>query len=140
MKVKAEKPFAVLNFVTMGLDVLETELAKTKILVFGYTTTTEKALAQAPYRWGQTDTQALAMNAGEVVGKQFVDKPAEFGGARLQKQARKFGVVYIPNIIDIDRFKSDLKEYGGTSRSSTAIGNGSTLGEPTSRPSRRRPS
>ena len=49
---KADKPFAVVNFVPAGLDVLDAEMAKAKILVFGYATTAEKALAQAPVPLG----------------------------------------------------------------------------------------
>jgi len=48
--IKAEKPFAVVNFVPAGLDFLDAEIPKAKILVFGYATTAKKALAQAPYR------------------------------------------------------------------------------------------
>ena len=132
MTIKAEKPFAVLNFVTKGLDVLDAELAKSKILVFGYATTTEKALAQAPYRWGQTDSQALAINTAEVVGKQLVDKSAEFAGSEdLQKQPRKFAAVYMENVVDIDPFRTDLKEYGGALATENSYpANGSTFGDP----------
>ena len=77
---KAVTPFAVVNFVPAGLDVFDAEMAKAKILVFGYATTAKKALAQAPYRWGLTDVQANAVNAAEVLGKQLVGKKAQFGG------------------------------------------------------------
>ena len=43
--IKAEKPFAVVNFVPAGLDFLDAEMAKSKILVFGYATTAKKALS-----------------------------------------------------------------------------------------------
>ena len=130
--IKAETPFAVLNFVTKGLDVLDAELAKSKILVFGYATTTEKALAQAPYRWGQTDSQALAINTAEVVGKQLVNKSAEFAGSEdLQKQPRKFAAVYMENVVDIDPFRTDLKKYGGALATEYSYpANGSTFGDP----------
>ena len=130
--VTAEKPFAVINLVTSGLDVFDTEIARAKILVWGSATTTEKALAQAPYRWGLSDTEAVAVNAAEVVGKQLVGKKAEFGGDAVQSQTRKFGAVYIPTLIDIDRFKSDLKRYRGTLTSSNEYrSSGVYTGEPT---------
>ena len=96
--IKSENPFAVVNFVVgTGLDTLETELAKAKILVWGAAGTTAKALAQAPYRWGPSDAQAAAENAAELVGKQLVGKKATFAGSdELKGQSRKFGAVYIP--------------------------------------------
>ena len=78
--VKAEKPFAVMDLAPTALDVFDTEMAKAKILVFGFSTTTQKALAQAPYRWGQSDTQAAATNSIEVIGKQLIGQDAAFGG------------------------------------------------------------
>ncbi|MEX1009647.1 MAG: hypothetical protein WD271_17650 [Acidimicrobiia bacterium] len=131
--VKAEKPFAVLDLTPVGLDVLEAEMAKAKILVYGYATTTKKALAQAPYRWGQTDAQSSAINAGEVLGKQLVGKKAEHAGdENLQGQTRKFGAVYIQDVIDIDQFKSYLEKYGGTLTTENSYrSNGSTIGDAT---------
>ena len=76
--ITALEPFAVVDLITTGLDVLDAELAKAKILVWGAATTTEKALAQAPYRWGLSDAQASAINTAEVVGKQLVGKKAKF--------------------------------------------------------------
>ena len=131
--VKAEKPFAVINFVALGLDVLDAELAKAKVLVWGAATTTEKALAQAPYRWGLSDAQAAAINAGEVIGKQLVGKKAQFVGSDdLKAQTRKFGVLYIPTLIDIDQFESNFKKYHGTLVSkNTYTSNGTTFGDDT---------
>ena len=40
--IKAEKPFAIVNFVPAGLDFLDSEMAKAKILVFGYATTARR--------------------------------------------------------------------------------------------------
>jgi hypothetical protein len=128
--VKAEKPFAVLDLVTAGLDVLDAELAKSKILVSGDATTTAKATAQAPYRWGLSDAQAAAVNAGEVIGKQLVGKKAEYAGGDITKQTRKFGAVYIPQLIDIDQFKSYFSKYGGTLTTESAYtSNGTTFGD-----------
>jgi hypothetical protein len=124
--IKAERPFAVVNFVPAGSDFLDAELAKSKILVFGYATNAEKALAQAPYRWGLTDTQAAAVNASVVIGKQLGGKPAEFaGGSDVQRQTRKFGTVYIDGSIDVDRLTSDLGKHRvtlATQNSYTATG------------------
>ena len=39
---KADTPFAVVNFVPAGLDVFDAEMAKAKILVFGYATTADE--------------------------------------------------------------------------------------------------
>jgi hypothetical protein len=129
--IKAAKPFAVLNFVTKGLDVLDAELAKSKILVFGYATTTAKALAQAPYRWGQTDSQAAAINASTVIGKQLVGKKAQFAGDDLADTTRSFGTVVMENVIDVDHLKTHFGRFGGKL---DAVGsypaNGSTYGDP----------
>jgi hypothetical protein len=131
--VVAKKPFAAINFVGVGLDVLETELAKSKILVWGAATTSQKALAAAPYRWGLSDAQAAAVNAAEVIGKQLVAKKAKFAGdAVIQKQTRKLGVVYIPTLIDVAQFKSALAKYHGTVASENAYtSNGTTFGDDT---------
>jgi hypothetical protein len=131
--VKAEKPFAVLDVTPVGLDVLEAEMAKAKILVYGYATTTKKALAQAPYRWGQTDAQSSAINSGEVIGKQLVGKKAQYAGDdAIQGQTRKFGAVYIQDVIDIAQFKDYFKKYGGTLATENSYrSNGSTIGDST---------
>src|SRR5262249_16825608 len=64
--IKAMKPFAVMDMaVTGGLSVLDAELAKSKIIVYGDSTTITDATAQAPYRWGLNDAQAAATNAAE---------------------------------------------------------------------------
>ena len=71
------------------------------------------------------------MNSAEVVGEQLVDKKAEFGGDAVKSQTRKFGAFYIPTLIDIDRFKNDLKRYGGTLTSSNEYrSSGVYTGEP----------
>src|SRR6476646_8211476 len=131
--VKTQKPFAVMDFVATGLDVFDAEMARAKILVFGYATTAAKALAQAPYRWGQSDTQAIALNAVEVVGKQLVGKKAEFGGDDVVKQTRKFGTVYVQDAIALDQVKSNLKKYGATfAADASYTATGTTIGDPTS--------
>jgi hypothetical protein len=110
--ITAGKPFAVINFVPAGLDVLDSEMAKAKILVYGYATTATKALAQAPYRWGLTDAQAAAVNASVVIGKQLAGKRAEFAGnSDVKQQTRTFGTVYMDGVIDINQLTSDLAQY-----------------------------
>ena len=80
LKVKELKPFAVISALSTGLDTLESTLAADKIMVTGYAASTEKALKQAPYRWGQADSQASAYNAAEMAGKQLMGRKAEFAG------------------------------------------------------------
>ncbi len=104
------KPFAVFHLIVAGLDVLETELAKAHIPTMGYSTTATKANLQAPYRWGLSDAQSSAINSAEVIGKQLVGKKAQYGGDDVQKQTRKFGVVYIPTLVDIDELPVVLQE------------------------------
>src|SRR5262245_33374510 len=131
VSISAKKPFAAINFVGVGLDVLETELAKSKILVWGAATTSQKALAAAPYRWGLSDAQAAAVNAAEVIGKQLLGKDARFAGdAGADKQTRKLGVVYIPTLVDVAQFKTALAKYQGTVTSENAYtSNGTTFGD-----------
>ncbi len=133
VEIKAAKPFAVMDLAPTALDVFDTEMANAKIVVFGFSTTTQKALAQAPYRWGQSDTQAAATNSTEVIGKQLVGKKAQFGGDDVKTKARKFGAVYIQDIIDLDQMKANFKKYGGTIASDASYtANGSTIGDATS--------
>ena len=136
VKIKAMKPFAVMDLVTAGLDVLDAEMAKAKIFVYGDATTTEKALAQAPYRWGLSDAQSAAANAAEVIGKQLVGKKAQFAGDdSLQTQTRKFGIVYIPTLVDVDRFTSTFEKYGGKlTTDNPYTSNGTTFGDDTAGP------
>jgi hypothetical protein len=129
--VKSVKPFAVMDMVTSGLDVLDAELAKSKILVYGDATTTAKATKQAPYRWGLSDAQAAAINSAEFIGKQLLGEKAEFAGSDdLQQQRRKFGVVYIPSLIDIDQFGRFFSKFGGKLASlNEYTSSGSTFGD-----------
>ena len=128
--VKEMKPFAVFNLIVAGFDVFETELAKAKIPNFGFSTTAKKANLQAPYRWGPSDAQSSAINSAEVIGKQLVGKKAEYAGDDVSTQTRKFGVVYIPTLIEIDDFKSYFKKYGGTLVSENSYNaSGSTFGD-----------
>jgi hypothetical protein len=128
--VKAMKPFAVFHLIVAGLDVLETELAKAHIPTMGYSTTATKANLQAPYRWGLSDAQSSAINSAEVIGKQLVGKKAVYGGDDVKNKTRKFGVVYIPTLVDYKSFQSFFKKYGGTITSENSYpANGSTFGD-----------
>ena len=130
---KAQKPFAAMHFIVEGLDVFEAEMANAKVLSWGYGTTSDKALKQAPYRWGQSDAQAGAVNTAEVVGKQLVGKKAEFAGSDdIKQQTRKLGVVYMPNLIDVKGLKDGLADFkGSVAVESPYDGNGATFGDPT---------
>ena len=132
VRIKAEKPFAVLNLVTKGLDVLDTDLARDRIVVFGYSTTPQRALAQVPYRWGQTDSQAAAINSAEVIGKQLIGKKARFGGDDVTDQARVFGAVSMSDVVDLDQFSEILEGYGGRLAVAQTYPGipGSTFGDP----------
>jgi hypothetical protein len=124
-------PFAVLDLAVVGLPVLDAELAKAKILVFGSATNTNNARAQAPYRWGPTDSGATAINAAEVIGKQLVGETAEFGGDDLKARARRFGTVLINGADDPQRFAKALRRYGASVASTNGYdAPGSPTGDP----------
>jgi hypothetical protein len=132
LAVKAFKPFAVIDGVSTGLDVFESEIAKAKIPVTGYAASTEKALKQAPYRWGQSDSQAAAINMAEFAGKQLVKKDAEFAGdAGMHKNTRAFGAIYTDGVIDMGAFDKAFAKFGGkVAQAFPYTSNGSTLGDP----------
>ena len=115
LRVEDHKPFAVLETTPTGLDVLTTKVAQDGYLVMSNTTTTDKAIKQQPYRWGQADQVAVAVNAGEFVGKQLVGKKAEYAGsAELQKANRVIGVVYPPAVFDLQKwFVPEVEKQGG---------------------------
>jgi hypothetical protein len=128
--IEAMKPFAVVDFSPTGLDVLDTEMAKQKLVTFGYSTNTRKALEQAPYRWGDADAQAAAANSAEVIGRQLAGKKAEFGGDDVKTQARKFGTVYIDGGVDITQFQSALAKHKVTlATNDSYTASGATLGD-----------
>jgi hypothetical protein len=131
IKVEALKPFAVIDSLSTGLDTLEGVLAADKILVTGYATSTEKALKQAPYRWGQVDSQAAAYSVSEMVGKQLVGKKAEWAGDdALKSKPRVFGMIYATGTLDPKQFDSALAKYKGkTAEDFAYTGNGSPLGD-----------
>jgi hypothetical protein len=111
--VAATKPFAALDATFNGLNVFATEIAKAKIPVWSFDTSLEATLEQAPYRWGQTDTTAGAINAAEFVGKQLVGKKAEHAGSPdLQGQTRKIGMVFGSNVTDKDTLNKALASNG----------------------------
>src|SRR5262245_37551480 len=112
--IKALKPFAVImNAQPPSGDVLESGLAGAKIPVMGFAATTERMTEQAPYRWNSSDTQAAAVNAAEVIGKQLVGKKAQYGGDDVKSQTRKFGIVYYSATMDFKGLTDSLAKYGG---------------------------
>jgi hypothetical protein len=133
VQVKALKPFMVLDLDSSGLNILDQEIAKAKIVVTGFATTRDRALAQAPYRWGASDSQSAAINSAEVIGKQLAGKKAQFGGDDVKNQTRKFGAVYQDQLVDVNLLSKTLQKYGASLTSPNVYtGNGGPLGDPAS--------
>ena len=132
LAVEQLKPFAVIDATVIGLDVLEATLAQAKIVVNGYAGSTQKALRQAPYRWGQSDSQAAAINAAQFAGKQLVRKKAQWAGDEsMQSEQRTFATIYTDGVIDIDQFDTEFAKYRGkTAQDFPYTSNGSPLGDP----------
>jgi hypothetical protein len=93
VKIAAMKPFAVIDLV--GDEVFLSSIAKQKIMAFGGMAPNKLSIAQSPYRWPLgVDAAANALLGAELIGKQFVGKPAEYAGdPTLQKKTRVFGTV-----------------------------------------------
>ena len=132
LKVKQLKPFALIDATVVGLDVLEASAAQDGIVVNGYAASTEKALKQAPYRWGQADSQASAINAAEFAGKQLVGKKAQWAGDEsLRSKPRTFATIYTDGVIDSGGFDKEFAKYKGKSAQNFPYtSNGSPLGDP----------
>jgi hypothetical protein len=132
LKVKQLKPFALIDATVIGLDVVEASVAQDGIMVNGYAGSTEKALKQAPYRWGQADSQASAINAAEFAGKQLVGKRAQWAGDEsFRSKPRAFAAIYTQGVIDIDQFDEEFSKYEGRSvQNFPYTSNGSPLGDP----------
>ncbi len=132
LAVKQLKPFAVIDATVIGLDVLEASVAQDGIQVNGYAGSTQKALKQAPYRWGQSDSQASAINAAEFAGKQLVGKKAQWAGDEsLRSKPRTFAAIYTQGVIDINQFDGAFaKNKGKTAQNFPYTSNGSPLGDP----------
>jgi hypothetical protein len=111
VSVKAEKPFAVIDSTPLGHPVFETVIAAGKILVFGNSAseTYESTQKQAPYRWGQADNTAVAVNVAEFLGKQLTGKKASYAGDEaMHSQTRKLGLVYAQDGFDQGQFDAAL--------------------------------
>jgi hypothetical protein len=132
--VLSKKPFAVMDATPAGLDAFESTIAAAKVPVNGYAGTVPKSLKQAPYRWGQSDSQASAINSAEFAGKQLVGKAAQWAGdPTLAKKPRVFGAVYANGVVDMNSFSSQLAKYHGkVVQALPYTSNGSTLGDTTS--------
>jgi hypothetical protein len=130
--VKQMKPFAMIDGTVVGLDVLEATVAQAGIVVNGYAASTQKALKQPSFRYGQTDSQAAAINSAEFVGKQLVGKKAQWAGdSSLHSKTRTFASVYTAGVIDISPFDKELARYKGRSvQDFPYTSNGSPLGDP----------
>jgi hypothetical protein len=130
--ILAEKPFAVINFDSFGLDTLLSSLAHAKVMTESFSVSPEESAAQAPYAWGGNDTDAAAAASAEVIGKNLVGKKAQYAGKDLQATPRKFGLVMIKDVIDEGRFKKALGRYKGTvATTNSYVGSGGALGDPT---------
>jgi hypothetical protein len=133
--VKAMKPFAVVDATYTGHPEFEAGIAAAKIPVFGSANALEATQKQAPYRWGQADANAGAINTAEFVGKQLTGKKAEYAGDdAVKSQTRKFGMVYSDTVIDRDLFDTTLKKYGGKITPGAALtypASASVTGDPT---------
>jgi hypothetical protein len=131
--VKAMKPFVVLDNSTSAADAFDTTLVAAKIPVFSLFVTVEQTLKGAPYRWGQQDSIAGAMNAAEFIGKQLKGKKAVYAGdAAMHSQTRKFGIVQ-SDILDIGYFNDTMAKYGVKVAPNAVVsysGSSSTIGDP----------
>ena len=111
--VLAKKPFAVFDADMTSHPVFETQIAAAKVPVFGSGGSLTATQKQAPYRWGQADINAAALNVAEFAGKQLAGKKAQYAGdAALRNQTRNLGVVYSNTVIDTGLFSGALKKYG----------------------------
>jgi hypothetical protein len=111
--IKAMKPFAaVMISSNEDKSVLESLLAASKIMTFGYNASPADSAQQSPYRWNSADNDAVAINAAEVLGKQIVGKKAEHGGDDVNGQPRKVGIVHSESL-DYDAFVKTFKRYEG---------------------------
>ena len=132
--IKAFKPFAVMDMVTAGLDVLDAEMAKAKILVYGDATTTAKATAQAPFRWGLSDAQSAAVErrAKSSASSSSGRRPSSRAVTTSRSRPASSRAVYIPTLIDIGQFKGYFKKFGGTvADREQYTSNGTTFGDDT---------
>jgi hypothetical protein len=113
--VIGKKPFAVFDAIqTTSQPVFEAQIAGAKIPVFGNGATFDATQKQAPYRWGQADIQASAINAAEFAGKQLTGTKAQYAGDEaFHTKTRKLGLVYADPVVDIDMFDQTLAKYGG---------------------------
>jgi len=130
--VEQEKPMFVVDATSTGLGTMATVLGHDKYVVLSYATTTKDATAQAPYRWGNSDPNAIATNAAQFIGAQLAKGKAEFAGdSAMQSQPRKFGAI-VPGNIDTPAFLAALKKQGVTLATPPLnyTANGSPLGDP----------
>jgi hypothetical protein len=114
VKIAAMKPFAVIDL--LGNEVFLTSIAKQKIIGFGGMAANKVSISQSPYRWPLgVDGAANALLAAELIGKQLVDKPAQYAGdSALQTKKRVFGTVRSDsaNAPDFGPALAELKKRG----------------------------
>jgi len=133
--VVAEKPFAVIDTTFNGEPVFGAAVGAAKIPVWGNDVSLEDTLKQAPYRWGQADANAGAINVAEFAGKQLAGKKAVYAGdTTMHDQTRKLGMVYSPTVIDTALFDKTLAKYGAKLAPGAVINypsSNSPFGDPT---------
>ncbi len=111
VQVAAMKPFAVLS--EFSGKVFLSELARRKIVVWGYQGDKELTRAHAPYWYGMAvDVDSGMLQIAEFLGKGVVGRPAKWAGDEaMRTKTRKFGVV-LPNTVDAKVFTDGLARYG----------------------------
>jgi hypothetical protein len=133
--VNAMKPFAVVDATYTPHDAFEAAIASAKTPVFGSAAALDATEKQAPYRWGQADANAGALNTAEFVGKQLAGKKAQYAGDDSMKtQTRKIGMVFSDTVIDQSLFNKTLAKYGGKITPGAALtypASASSTGDPT---------
>jgi hypothetical protein len=116
VKVAQMKPFAVIN--TSCGSVFSTEIAARKIVVPFGAGSQKQNLAQQPYRYTGQDADLQARNVATWLGRQIAGRKAQFAGdPDLQKENRKFGVVFVSSAttgpeFDTDAFNDQLRKHG----------------------------
>ncbi len=132
IKVEQVKPMFVVDTTSNGLGTLAAVLGKDKYTIYSYATTHDESLSQAPYRWGQADATAAALNTSEFVTKQLAKHKAEFAGDDAMHSTTRTFAVIAPKAVDVDSFVASLKKAGVTLSTPpiTYTTNGSPLGDP----------
>jgi hypothetical protein len=113
VRVAQLKPFIVVDGPGSGGVFFDADLAKRKIISFGYSVTPESGAKQQPYRYGlNPDADALQANVASVAAP-LVGQKAKWAGGDLKSQTRKFAVVAPDSINGGKVFVDQFKKVGG---------------------------